>query len=134
MRIIVDTNIVISGIFFGGIPKKILAEMKDKNFVPCANKEIISEYRETIDEMLDNGKGKNPDIKIFSNFTDEIELLESVSDVKICRDPKDDKFINCAIDAKALYIVSGDKDLLAIKNFDEVEIVTAREFYEKYFI
>ena len=62
----------------------------------------------------------------------EVQFFESVSDLKICCDPDDDKFINCAIDVKAIYIVSGDNDLLAIKNFEGIEIVTAREFYDKY--
>lgn len=66
--------------------------------------------------------------KIFSSFKN----FEIKSDLKICRDPDDDKFINCAIYAKEIYIVSGDNYLLTIKNFAEIEIVTAREFYEKY--
>ena len=65
-------------------------------------------------------------------FFNSLQSFESVSDLKICRDPDDDKFINCAIDAKAIYIVSGDNDLLDIKNFAGIEIITAREFYEKY--
>ncbi|MBR6012692.1 MAG: putative toxin-antitoxin system toxin component, PIN family [Selenomonadaceae bacterium] len=61
-----------------------------------------------------------------------MKSFEIESNLKICRDPDDDKFINCAIDAKAIYIVSGDNDLLTIKNFAGIEIVTAREFYDKY--
>ena len=65
-------------------------------------------------------------------FFNSLQSFEMKSDLKIYRDPDDDKFINCAIDAKAIYIVSGDNDLLTIKNFAEIEIVTAREFYEKF--
>ena len=48
------------------------------------------------------------------------------------RDPDDDKFLGCAKDAKALYIVSGDKDLLVLEKFENIEIITAKEFWEKY--
>ena len=65
-------------------------------------------------------------------FFNNLKSFESISDVKVCRDHDDDKFINCAIDAKAIYIVSGDNDLLTLKNFAGIEIVTAREFYDKY--
>lgn len=65
-------------------------------------------------------------------FFNNLKSFESISDVKVCRDPDDDKFINCAIDAKAIYIVSGDNDLLELKNFAGIEIVTAREFYDRY--
>lgn len=66
--------------------------------------------------------------KFFSNLHD----FDKISDLKVCRDPKDDKFINCAIDAKAIYIVSVNNDLLTIKNFEGIEIVTARKFYARY--
>lgn len=63
-----------------------------------------------------------------------MEIIEPVSPIEICRDPDDDKFLECAKDSRALYIVSGDKDLLVIKNYDNIEIVTAKEFCEKYLI
>lgn len=55
-----------------------------------------------------------------------------ISKVKVSRDPDDDKFVGCAKDAKALYIVSGDKDLLVLGHYENIEIVTAKEFCEKY--
>ena len=130
MRILIDTNILISGLFFGGLPKRLLAEL-DEHFNVCVNKKIISEYNEQIERKISNPKYKlNEDLrkKFFSN----LQSFDIESNLKICRDPDDDKFINCAIDAKAIYIVSGDNDLLTLKNFAGVEIVTAREFYEKY--
>ena len=132
MRILIDTNILISGLFFHGLPKKLLSEMDFEKFNICVNEEIVSEYIEKVDKKFSNAKyviDKELREKFFSN----LHSFEKVSDLKICRDPKDDKFINCAIDAKAIYIVSGDSDLLTIKNFAGIEIVTAREFYEKYF-
>ena len=132
MRILIDTNILISGLFFGGLPKKFLSELDQEKFEVCVNKEITSEYTAQIDKKISVAKYKlNKELreKFFSN----LHNFEIKSDLKVCRDVKDDKFINCAIDAKAIYIVSGDKDLLDIKNFAGIEIVTAREFYEKYF-
>lgn len=131
MRILIDTNILISALFYGGLPEKLLTELDEKIFSVCVNEKIFSEYREQIrKKVLEKKKQINENLskKFFSN----LQSFEIESDLQICRDPKDDKFINCAIDAKAIYIVSGDKDLLTIKNFFEIEIVTAREFYEKY--
>ncbi len=48
--------------------------------------------------------------------------------MEICRDPDDNKFIDCACDAKCIYIVSGDKDLLSVKKYNNVKIVTVAEF------
>ena len=130
MRILIDTNILISGLFFGGLQKKLLAEL-DENFNVCVNEKILSEYNQQIDKKISNPKD-NLNEKIREKIFSSLKSFEIKSDLKICRDPDDDKFINCAIDAKAIYIVSGDNDLLTIKNFAGIEIVTAREFYEKY--
>ena len=133
MRILIDTNIIISGLFFNGLPKEFLNKMDFEKFKVCVNKEIITEYKEQIQKKLLNPKYILNE-ELFEKFFKDLHNFEIKSDLKVSRDPKDDKFINCAIDAKAIYIVSGDNDLLTIKNFAGIEIVTAREFYEKYLI
>jgi putative PIN family toxin of toxin-antitoxin system len=132
MRIIIDTNIVISGLFFKGLPKKLLSELDELKFEICVNEEIFTEYTKKINQKILKPK-YHLDKELRNKFFSSLQSFEIKSDLKVCRDPDDDKFINCAIDAKAIYIVSGDNDLLTIKNFAEIEIVTAREFYEKYF-
>ena len=130
MKILIDTNILISALFFGKFPKEFLNEVLDENFEICINDKIFFEYEKTIARKI--AKKKILDKVLYERFLEEVKFFESISDLKICRDPDDDKFLNCAIDAKAIYIVSGDNDLLTIKNFAGIEIVTAREFYEKY--
>lgn len=130
MKILIDTNILISALFFGKFPKEFLNEVLEENFEICINDKIFSEYERTIARKI--AKKKILDEELYERFLGETKFFERKSDLKICRDPDDDKFINCAIDAKAIYIVSGDNDLLDIKNFAGIEIVTAREFYEKY--
>ena len=130
MKILIDTNILISALFFGKFPKEFLNEVLEGNFEICINDKIFSEYEKTIAKKISKKKVLNE--ILYEKFLAEVRYFESISDLKICRDPDDDKFINCAIDAKAIYIVSGDNDLLTIKNFAGIEIVTAREFYNKY--
>ncbi|MBR4514129.1 MAG: putative toxin-antitoxin system toxin component, PIN family [Lachnospiraceae bacterium] len=60
----------------------------------------------------------------------KMKLIDAETKVEICRDPDDDKFINCAIDAKCYYIVSGDKDLLDIKQYKDVQILKVADFLE----
>ena len=133
MKILIDTNILISGLFFQGLPKILLNEIDFEKFKVCVNEEIISEYKEQIYKKILNPKYTLNE-GLFEKFFERLQKFERKSDLKICRDPKDDKFINCAIDVKAIYIVSGNNDLLTIKNFEGIEIVTAREFYNKYLI
>ena len=131
MRIVVDTNVLISGVFFGGFPQKILSASVEGRIRACASMEILNEYQEIIQEMVQRKRG-HIDISILNPLIQSMEIIEPVSQIEICRDPDDDKFINCARDAHAMYIVSGDKDLLVIQKFENISIVTAKDFCERY--
>lgn len=90
----------------------------------CANQEII-------EEMIKRKQG-NLDNNSFTKFISRLEIKEQVSHDIVSRDPEDDKFINCALDTKSLFIVSGDNDLLVLKKYKDIEIITAQEFCKKY--
>lgn len=133
MKIVVDTNVLISGVFFGGFPRTVLSSIVEKKITAFATTEIVDEYEEIVQEMILRKQGHlNRDI--LSPLISALEIIESVSSIRISRDPDDDKFINCAKDARALYIVSGDKDLLVLERYEDIKIVTAREFCERYLI
>jgi uncharacterized protein len=61
-------------------------------------------------------------------FVDRAILIDIIEKVQECRDPKDDKILELALNGQARYIVSGDKDLLVLNPFRDVKIVTAEEF------
>ena len=131
MKIVIDTNVLISGVFFGGFPRKVLSSVVEKRITACATTEIIDEYEEIIQEMVERKQG-HINKGILAPLFNTMELIEPVSCVEISRDPDDDKFIGCAKDAHALYIVSGDKDLLVLEHYEDIQIVTAKDFCELY--
>lgn len=131
MKIVIDTNVVISGAFFGGYPRKLLEIVAENKVSAWATPEIIEEYEEIVREMIDRKHG-TLHRDILSPFISKLSVIDPVSKLKVCRDPDDDKFIECAVDAKAMYIVSGDRDLLDIEDFDGIEIITAAEFCQRY--
>lgn len=131
MKIVIDTNVLISGVFFGGFPKKILSSVVKRETIACATAEIINEYEEIVQEMIDRKQG-HINRNILAPLIQAIEIIEPVTHIELSRDPDDDKFIECAKDSQALYIVSGDKDLLVIGQYQGIQIVTAKEFCEKY--
>ena len=131
MRIVVDTNVLISGVFFGGMPRKVLSAVISKEITACATEEIIGEYNEIVQEMISRKQG-HLSSDILAPLIGTMEIVEAKTKVELSRDPDDDKFLGCAKDAKALYIVSGDKDLLVLEEFDAIEIITAKEFCERY--
>lgn len=131
MKIVIDTNVVISVAFFGGIPRKVLQSAVEEKIIVCANDLIVEEYEEIKEEMIQLKKGKLRD-NIFDLYLSKIKMVDAVAEVDVCRDPDDNKFIACAIDAQAIFVVSGDKDLLAVEHYDAIEIVTAKDFYARY--
>ena len=131
MRIVVDTNVIISGVFFGGAPAEVLKAIVTNKVTACASKQIVEEYIEIVNEMISRKQGRlNSDILLM--LIESLEMIKPKTHIEISRDPDDDKFIECAKDADALYIVSGDKDLLVIKQYENIKIITAKEFCDNY--
>ena len=52
------------------------------------------------------------------------------SQIHVCRDPDDDKFLDCAVDGDCVFITTGDKDLLSLEEYEGIKIVTAAEFLQ----
>lgn len=131
MKIVIDTNVLISGVFFGGFPRKILSSVVGRRVIACATAEIINEYEEIVQEMINRKQG-HINRAILTPLINVMEIIEPITHVEVCRDPDDDKFLGCAKDSRAFYIVSGDKDLLTIGRYENIQIVTAKDFCERY--
>lgn len=133
MKIVIDTNVLISGVFFGGFPQKILTSIVNQKIIACATTEIINEYEEIVQEMINRKQG-HINKSILSPLIRVMEIINPISHIEVCRDPDDNKFLECAKDSNALYIVSGDKDLLVIKEYENIQIVTAKDFCERFLL
>ncbi|MCI2132674.1 MAG: putative toxin-antitoxin system toxin component, PIN family [Eubacterium sp.] len=131
MRIVIDTNVLASGVFFGGAPRLVLEAISSRNIDAFATSEILEEYHKTIDRLMVKYGGQF-NAEGLSRFQMMINLVDVHTKVTVCRDPDDDKFLGCALDSRAVYVVSGDKDLLTLKNYEGIEIITAREFCDRY--
>ena len=130
MNIVVDTNVIISALFFGGLPLKIIEAIFSSKVTAFASPEIVQEYFETYREIHKKYESKG-NYTVLGQILNKTQIIVPNQEVHVCRDSDDDKFISCALDARCLYIVSGDKDLLSIKSFKDIEIVTAAEFLKQ---
>ncbi|MDR2578157.1 MAG: putative toxin-antitoxin system toxin component, PIN family [Chitinispirillales bacterium] len=132
MRIVIDTNVLISALFFNKFPAKFLEfALYSKEIKVIVTTEIISEYKRVDNEFAQKAR-RYAQNKTLSDVLCIFETISSKSNVKISRDRDDNKFIACAIDGKCKYIVSGDKHLLELKSHENVEIVTVRKFMDEY--
>lgn len=129
MRIVLDTNVVASAVFFGGRPAELLRMVVRHELAAVATHEIIDEYQATISYLLEKYNGRHLQLSIVPIFS-ALEIIPVTRRIKICRDPDDDKFISCAADGHCCYIVSGDKDLLALGQYADIKIMTVTSFLE----
>jgi putative PIN family toxin of toxin-antitoxin system len=130
MRIVIDTNVIASAVFFGGRPYQLLRYIMENYVEVVASKEIVDEYEEIILRL----QQKYPAITTKIPFHDilaKLEIIRVSSDIHVSRDPDDDKFISCAVDGKCLYIVSGDSDLVSIGKYEGIEILTVADFLDR---
>lgn len=132
MRIVLDTNVFVSGIFFTGPPFEILKAWRDGRVQLLVSPSILDEYQRIGAELA--LQFRNVDLKPFLYLLTvqaEIVLAPTLPPV-IHDDPSDDKFLEAAVAGKAPYIVSGDKHLLKLSVFQGIQILKPKDFVQRY--
>ena len=132
-RIVIDTNVVVSALLFGGVPGKLVPLWKGGSIRPLLSKEIIAEYL----KVLAYPKFELSEEEINYLLSQEILPYFEIVTVKpgrviVQEDPSDDMFIRCAIDGKAKMIISGDQHLLALRSYGKVKILTPSQFLKQF--
>ena len=132
MRIILDTNVFISGIFFTGPPSQILRAWVNSRFQVVISDHILSEYKRVAESL--SSKYPSIDINpIIELFTVHCEFVDTHGiNISVCEDPDDDKFIECAVASKCKIIISGDRHLLKLNGYNEINILRPRQFVDKH--
>lgn len=143
MKVVLDTNVIISGIFWKGPPNEILRLLETRGDLQFV--QSVGTYKE-LEEVIKRGKF----VKIIKKRNLNVDIiLESL--VTICKfyhissntveklkreisivDKDDLKFIELAIEAKADFIISGDPHLLKIQKYQNIEILKPVEFLEEF--
>jgi uncharacterized protein len=132
VKVILDTNVFISGVFFSGPPHQILNAWRDGLIKLVISQDILSEYRRVGEEFAD--EFPSIDLRpILDLVTIEAELYVAKDlPEPLCSDPDDDKFVACAMASGSMIIVSGDKHLLKVSGYHDIEILKPREFINKH--
>ena len=132
MKIILDTNVFISGIFFSGPPSQILKAWQNSRLQIVLSQEILNEYQRVAESLV----GKFPIIDILpiiELMTIHGQLIDAEGfDVSVCDDPDDNKFMECAIASNSKIIISGDKHLLKVSGYQGIKVLKPREFVDSY--
>ena len=136
MKIVLDSNVFISGIFWKGFPNEIIKLAEKGKLEIFTTNEILEELfgvlkREKFKHLFEEGKTNINEVS--EKVLELVKICEHIKGIRIIKeDPSDDKFLACAISCQASFIVSGDKHLLKLKKFQGILIVSPREFLKLY--
>ena len=132
IRAVIDTNVTVSGLLFGGLPLKIIHAALARRFEWVTSPVLIYE----LERVLQSKKFSLSEHEIQVLTTPISGIAEIIVPEKtinaITRCPADNRVLECAIEGRCSVIVSGDRrDLLSLKRYHHVEIVTARQFFDR---
>lgn len=129
IKVIVDTNVFVSGTLWKGAPHKVLELWSEGKFKLVVSVEIVNEYEAVLNKLLNHQQdlvGRILEtIRMHSEYVQPTKFPKA-----ICRDPNDDMFLGAALAGKVDYIVSGDKDLLVLNNIGNLKIINSRQFLD----
>jgi uncharacterized protein len=132
IKFVLDSNVLVSAALFKGsiarqafnkatadgqilMSEPVLAELQDVLSRPSFDKYLSAQLRTAF----------------LTDLLKVVEIVEITQAIAVCRDPKDDKFLELAISGQCNYILSGDKDLLVLHPFQGIEIITPADFLAK---
>lgn len=128
MKVVLDTNVLVSALIKAGKPRDLFRKLiKDKQLI--VSRAIIEEFLDVVEDPKVARYASDQDVTVFLNMLGKAARVVHVKSrfKAVKEDPWDDIIVRAAYDGKADYIVSGDRHLLALKEFKGIKILTIDE-------
>ena len=130
-RIVIDTNVIVSALIFSKSTTMQAFREAKQNGLILISAEILSELIDVLSrQKFERYLSKEIRQDFLASLSRETELITINETIDICRDPKDNKFLELAISGNAPHIITGDKDLLELHPFRDILIVTPSHFLD----
>jgi len=126
MRIVPDSNVLISAFFFKGVPKQFMEKaIRGRHRIFISNA-ILDELRSTMQKPYFRKRmiSQNVQEEIIADYRRMATIIDPASIPSVCRDPKDNMVLACAVEAKADWLVTGDGDLQVLGWYGSVKIIS----------
>jgi putative PIN family toxin of toxin-antitoxin system len=125
MRLVLDTNVLVSALHFGGRPRRLLEAVLSGRHQLVGGSAILVELEAVLVETCRWERGRASAAR--SEVEAVSDIVTPVESPHVCRDPDDDEILAIAIAGKADALVTGDRDLLALRKYEGIRIVTVAE-------
>ena len=129
MRVVLDTNVVIAAFAARGLCAEIFEVCLSEHTV-ILSEYILSEIKEKLAEKIKLPKNIVKNIDAYLRDSAEI-VVPANFEKPVCRDRDDDNIIATALSGKVKFIITGDDDLLSLKNYKDIAIITPKDFWLK---
>jgi putative PIN family toxin of toxin-antitoxin system len=134
-RVVLDTNVLVSGIIASGFSAKIIDAVRKEELKLITSAHMLEEFSDVISRRhiaRKYPKAAEKAEELLDFFRACADIVEGQpEETQVSSDRDDDYVLACAMDGKAEYIISGDPDLLDLKEHQNIPILTPREFIEK---
>lgn len=128
MKVVIDTNVLLSGIFWKGLPGKILDLWSESYFNTILSEPIFNEYKR-VAKILERKYSFDTADAILDIIAEKSTFVNPVNiEHPKCTDPDDDMFLAAAVAGGAKFIISGDKALLNVNRYKNGKVITAHDF------
>lgn len=134
MRVILDTNVLVSGLLFGGVPGRLLTAWVDGRISLVLSPDILDEYRRVGATL----GARHPELAdalepVLTSLTRNAAIVDAAPlRAPVSEDPADDKFLAAAVASRTNVIVSGDTHLLRVSGWGGITVLTPRQFMTEY--
>ncbi len=125
IRVVLDTNIYVSGILFSGNPREVLSLAIKGKIDVFISPEILTELKEVLSGKKFGFSPERVDFTIREIESITTRIIPSKKHSVVTRDSDDNIVIDCAMRSKAEYIITGDNDLLSLKKFKNIKIINS---------
>ena len=127
MKAVFDTNVLVAAFVTEGVCAKLLGRARRKQLNLVISSFILKEFENVLLKKFSASKEQvTTAAQLISEAAQKVSLTSKFSG--ICRDPNDDRILSCALSAKVDYLVTGDSDLLQLKEFHGIRILTPGKF------
>lgn len=126
LKVVLDTNVFLSGILFGGNPREVVRAWLAKQFILCISPELKAEI---LNKLRLKFLVPTPVVDYVADVLDtNSEKYIPKKKVNLCRDPEDNFLLELALESRVDYLISGDKFVLELKQYKSTKIITPKEF------
>jgi len=130
IKAVLDTNVILSAVFWRGSPYKLVQKGLRKEFEIILSSKILDEVSNKLLNKFNFPEEElNELMQVLTFYCNVVSPKIKLDIVK--EDPSDNIILEAAIESKADYIITGDKHLLKLKKYKNTKIITAKEFLEE---